>query len=848
MQERNFAREPFAKNIARSNRSASTGNGRHLNSTIICTLIPDSESAVTVFPYSEILGTSGAAYLVMDPGIGEHSASDLQAIIQSGTTQPVLIPAHGTPVEADHVYLVPSGMSLYDSGEKILFRNDAAPLRGNGAVDLFLATIAAVLPDRHIVVLPQSNVELFTGGLRVVQAQGGFVLAFSEDDALVVDRPGLLASDLTLSPAETGSRLGLLLRGIGKEPKPELKSEHEDAELAYIYLRLLRNRGMDFARRQQGEIIRRIRRRMLIHAVNTLKEYSNLVMEETEELALFEELRISLAGFSLDATVEHALLNDVLPRVIEQHRTATPLRIWIPCCGGGHEAYAMAIFLSDYLREQKREFTVQIFATDLNKAALERSRTGVYSAAELAGLSARKRKQYFTRSPLGYHINREIREMCVFATQNLFKDPPYPNIDIIIGFSAIRGLASHTVSKVFHTFHYALRATGYLLLDETEAGSASSELFQCIRFKPAVFVRKEKIETAAPLYTPATTRTGERQADNILLTAYVPPALLIDERLRVIRFYGNTEPYIRYSQDRPSLHLLRMIRDELIFEFDHLIERSNKEGGTVIKNGIHIGTGVNARVISVEITPLRPARSKWKLVIFREIVDTAVYPTTVPNPSRTLAQKELRIQSLEKEAVELRSLLVATSEDATRTQRSSQLNNEEIMASNEELLSINEQLESVNLQLVSSNIELKTVNEDLSVRNRTLELSMEYAHAIVGALRQPMVVLHEDLNIRMANESFCAFFRVSAREIQKRSLYAMANSILDRDELHKALEALLSGKSNSADVELQLDLAHSGRHVIAISVARMPKVREFHKGLILSLEDITICKSAEIIA
>jgi len=107
MQERNFAREPFANNIARSNRSASVDNGRHLNSTIICTLIPDSESAATVFPYSEILGTSGAAYLVMDPGIGEHSASDLQAIIQSGTTLPVLIPAHGTPVEADHVYLVP---------------------------------------------------------------------------------------------------------------------------------------------------------------------------------------------------------------------------------------------------------------------------------------------------------------------------------------------------------------------------------------------------------------------------------------------------------------------------------------------------------------------------------------------------------------------------------------------------------------------------------------------------------------------------------------------------------------------------------------------------------------------
>lgn len=844
MQRKNYSHESFAGNIELSHPSSNARDALGPRSPILCVLIPGAEAMIAASFYRHILRIPGAAYLVMDAGMAGRKEPGPHAIVQSSTVMPVLVPEQGMPVEVNRVYLVTPGMSFYYSGEKLLFRTQITPPRSDGAVDHFLATVAAMAPDRHIVLLSQRSLDQFSGGLRVVQAEGGFVLAFTEEDAFHFHRPGRMAADLLLTPAETLSRLRLLFEGVGRKPA-SIEGRQEEAELARIYLQLLRHKGMDFARRRQPEILRRIHRRMLIHGVKTFKEYGRIVTEEAEELALFEELRISLAGFFLDATVEHALLNDVLPRILEEHQPATPLRVWIPCCCGGHEAYAMAIFLSEYLHEQKKELTVQIFATDLNKASSERSRAGVYDAAELAGLSTRRRKRYFTKSPAGYHVARQLREMCVFATQNLFKDPPFSHVDIILGLSAMRGLSPESMDSVLRTFHYALRPYGHLLCDYPDEGNGSSELFRRIRINPSVFIRQEKSGLNDPLYFPGATRMGEQEADTILLGTYVPPTLLIDEQLRIVRFYGNTGPYIRSPQDRPSLHLLRMVRDELVFEFDNLIKRSNKEEGTVVSSGIQIGTGANARQLSVEIAPLRVSGGRWKLVIIREMPGEIGYPAEDKNPGRTLAQKEQRIQSLEKEATELRSLLVAASEDATKIQQTLQIVNEEIMASNEELQSVNEQLQSVNQRLLSSNVELNTVNEDLSVRNRELLLSVEYAHAIVGSLRQPTVVLQDDLRIRLANAAFRALFGTSTGEVQGQSLYVVANNILDRDELRKALRQVLTRKSMSANLELRLDLGDRGDSILAIDIIRMPRVKNFRPRIILSLEDITERRATE---
>src|SRR6185437_12197013 len=422
MHGKNFAHEPFAKHTPVSNQSINTTGRRMSIPPIVCVVLPGGEFSLAAPLLRLMLGIPVAAYFFVDsePLVSgdhpENTGVDLNAILQQNTIMPVIIAGQGTAVEANQVYLANCELSLQYSGDTLVFRSGASTSRGDGLVDHFLAMLAPVAPDRHVIVLPQHLCGHVSGGSRVVRAEGGFVLAFTEDDGLVFQQPGLMPADLVLTPAETAVKLQLLIDDIRKDKKLEV-NESQEAELARIYLQLLRKRGMDFSRRRRVDVLRRIRRRMMIHGVATLEEYAKVVAEEAEEIALFEELRISLAGFFLDATVEHALLNDVLPRLLEHHQPSTSLRVWIPCCCGGQEAYALAIFLAEYLHEQKKELTVQIFSTDLNKTALERSRAGVYETSELSGLSSRRRKQYFMKSPAGYQVTRYIKEQSEYFYQ-----------------------------------------------------------------------------------------------------------------------------------------------------------------------------------------------------------------------------------------------------------------------------------------------------------------------------------------------------------------------------------------------------------------------------------------------
>jgi len=857
MQEKNFTHEPLINKFSTSNRHISPTSAVPSAPPVVCLLIPRSEASGAATFLRRVLGIPGAAYLVMETGYEDNKGPDLASVVQQNTIMPVLVPEMGAQIEVDQVYLISPGMSFQYAGDKLIFRVELAHARGDGAVDLFLAAMAAATPDRHIVLLSQSLTDRLRGGLGVVRAEGGFVLAFSADDSLPYHQPGqtgISIADFILSPGEIVLKLHILLERIRKDKKLQIDGEGQEAELARIYLQLLHGRGMDFARRRQSDILRRIHRRMMIHNVDTLKEYLDALTEEAEEIALFEELRTSLTGFYLDPTVEHALLNDVLPELLRHHQHPSPLRIWIPCCCEGHEAYATAIFISDYLREQKKELSVQIFATDLNKAAGERSRIAVYDPAEMAGLSSRKRNQYFIKVPGGYQVTRSIREMCVFATQNLFKDPPFSRVDIILGFSAMRGLDATALENVSKIFHYALKPGAFLLADHTTSKDLSPDMFRRIRNNPGVFAGKEITAATGSLYPVNTIRLSEKEADNFLLSGYVPPTLLIDDKLRVVRFYGNTEPYLRFSQDRLSLHLLRMVRDELVFELNELLERSAKENGPVTNSGIMIGSGTSARQVSVEIAPIPPYGSKWKLVIIREMLHAPGQPGQPGSPAlsngqrssgRSLNAKDQRILALEKEAGELRSLLLAANEDAARAQEGLQITNEEMMTSNEELQSVNEQLQSVNQQLLSFNLELNTVNEDLSIRNRELETSVEYAHAIVNSVRRPLVVLQDDLRIRLANQPFCHFFGVCDGDVLGQSLYTVANGLLDRDELHKALRQMLAKRFVSIDLELRAELADKGERILAIGITRMPRLKNLRPGLVLSIEDITERRATE---
>ncbi|HWB90931.1 MAG TPA: CheR family methyltransferase, partial [Puia sp.] len=816
---------------------------------LITLLYPGDDTFLPMQCFRRLATCPGVSYIVIK--CGPASEAGLTAALQEFTNIPVLEAENGMTIDPDHVYVVSPEMSVQQSGDQLQFRTTSPDAQVDGAIELLLASVAAVAPDQHIVLLTKNMAGRLSAALRTIKDQGGFSITLTDDTPFIYGHTSVTASDIVLPVTEAIVKAQMLIARLKKPDPLTLGNETEKTALAHIYIQLMQTYGIDFSRLRQKEVLHRIDRRMIIRDITTIHDYASLLDEDGEEMIrLFQDLKISSAGFFLDTDTEYALLNDILPGVLSHHQEATPLRIWIPCCTGGQMAYSLAIFLSEYLRERKLQVPVQVFATDLNKAAMELARIGAYQAAELAGMPAAKRKRYFTRLPDGGHqVNRAIREMCVFATHNLQKDPPFSHVDILIATSTMVGLSQGSLDRIYRSFHYALSPHGYLFLSDGDGDGSGGlaqcknyppELFRLLRNAPCILTRNDvpgKFESFLPIQP--LRKLGEQEAGDVLLSGYVPPTLLVDEQLRIVRFYGHTEPYLRLSQDRLSLHLLRIVRDELVFELDELIQRSVTEGKTVIKENIRIGSGENSRPLSIEVTPLRNFGSKWKLIIIREMEAPKPLPANPKTSGRPLTSKDIRILALEKEVNELHALLIAANRESASTQEALQRFNEDILASNEEFKSVNEQLHSVNRQLLSYNVELNTVNEDLHLSNRELELSVEYAHAIVSSIRQPLVVLHDDLRVHLANPSFCYFFGLSEPDTQGQSLFTIAGGVLDRDEFKKNIRQALAKKINAIDLELRIDLPGRGERILAISLCRMHYVKNIRTGLILSLEDIT---------
>lgn len=813
---------------------------------VVVLIYPADDSFLPMQSIRRVAVWPGVTYLVVKCGPAAVAADgDLCAALQEHTIIPVVEAERDMPMEPNHVYVVRPEMTASRSRQDDVLRFRAAfpAAHGDGAIEVLLASVAAVAADRHIVLLTRKMAPRLLSALRVVRDQGGFSIELADDDPFY-PAGGAMASDLTLSVTEAVAKVQSLLTLLKKQAPLLPGTEAEKTALTKIYLLLLQQRGIDFCRHRQKEVLRRIQRRMSMNDISKLELYASLLSDDGEEMdRLFEDLRISPTGFFLDAPTEYALLNDVMPGVLSRRQDDFPLRIWIPCCTSGQMAYSLAIFLLEYLRARKLDLPVQIFATDLNKAAIDRARIGAYQAAELAGMAARKRKRYFTRLPHGGHrVNQAIRDMCIFATHNLRRDPPFSHVDILIAGSALAGLDQDSRDRIFRHFHYALTPCGYMLPGNSGEGPQNfpAGLFRRLRATPCILTKNEITDPLEPLLPAQPIRKpGEQEANDMLLSSYVPPTLLVDEQLRIVRFYGQTEPYLRQSPDHRSLHLLRMVRDELVFELDELIERSVKENKTVTKEGIRIGSGENSRPLSIEVTPLRNLGSRWKLIIIREIAGPA-QPASAPyNHGRPLTSKDIRILRLEKEANELRALLIAANQESARAQEALQHANEDILASNEELTSVNEQLHSVNRHLLSLNVELNKVNEDLHLRNRELQASMDYAYAIVNSIHRPLAVVQNDLRIRLANPSFYYFFGLPETQIQGQSLYTIAGGVLDREDLRKAIRRTLAKKLTSADLELRLDFPGQQQRIMNIGIARMRSVKNIPTGLILSLEDIT---------
>jgi two-component system CheB/CheR fusion protein len=645
-------------------------------------------------------------------------------------------------------------------------------------------------------------------------------------------------------------------------------------------LRVLRSRtGVDFLSYKPATLKRRILHRMAtLHMADLAAYASYLQTHPGESEALSQDVLIPVTRFFRDEEVFATLAQHAFPDMVQHLVPGATLRIWVPGCSTGEEVYSLAICLLEFLEERALAPPIQFFATDINASVLAHARAGIYPASALASVEPARRERFFTpldRARGTYRIDTALRERCVFALHNLAQDPPFSHLDLISCRNVLIYLGASLQQKVIQTFYYALDPQGLLLLGTSESIDPLSRLFRRVEQDQKLYVKKITGGTLLPSLAMREDSAGEpfrgegerrmseekrvgwdilQEADRLLLANYTPASVVIDAHQEIVQVRGQTGPYLELATGRANLNLLKMARPGLGLSLRTAINTARKENRRVVREGVQVRAIDKTSEVRLSVIPLKgmPTEPHF-LVLFEEMA--TLPPTELPDPpddshveqGDTRARSDRRIAALEQELAETKAEMTALLEERDATNEELQTANEEIRTSNEELQSTNEELETSREELQVINEELTTTNQELQTRNEQLKAAQDYAEAIVETVREPLVVLSEDLRVQRANLAFYQFFQVVPQETAGRSLDELGDGQWNSPRLRMLLEQVLTTHHSFRDFEVEHRFPRIGTKTMLLNARRI--VREYEQVkdhlLLLALEDITERREAE---
>ena len=685
----------------------------------------------------------------------------------------------GMMVQPNHVYVIPpnTNMAILRRRLHLVPRTD---VHGHHLpIDHFLHSLAVDRGSTAIGVILSGTGSDGTLGMKAIKAEGGITFAQDEKSAKYPGMPQSAVAagwvDFVLPPREIAAELEQISRHpyLTRAKAPEmLELPPKDADEFRKILFLLRNHSrVDFELYKHTTIKRRVRRRMVVHNINRLRDYVKFLEKNNAELdALFQDILIHVTGFFRDPSTFEALKAKVFPALLAGRKPRTPIRIWVPGCSTGEEVYSVAIVLLEYLGDRASEFPMQMFATDISESSIERARTGIYMENITADVNPGRLQRFFARVDQGYQISKQIRDACVFAKHDLTRDPPFSRVDLVTCRNVLIYLGSTLQKRVLSFFEYAIKPGGFLLLGTSESIGGSGEHFAMVDKKQKIYLRK--ISTPRPVLDfqsperaleKGTTEGGaaepipgfdlQKAVDRVLLTKYVPAGIVFNEDLQILHFGGRTGAYLEPSPGQASLTLMKMAREGLLVDLRTLIHRAKRDDRSARKESIELKSDGRVLSVDVEVAPIKGAspRERYYLILFEE-----ARPSGVPELKKTKGGREARRQKVEeRESVRLREELAQTKaslqsiiEEQETTNEELRSANEEILSSNEELQSTNEELETAKEELQSSNEELTTLNEELQNRNVQMSVVNSDLNNLLASIHIPIVMVGSDLCIR----------------------------------------------------------------------------------------------------
>jgi len=699
----------------------------------------------------------------------QHLSPDFKSLMDEllgrRTSMPVRLAEHEMLLEPDTVYLLPPMKAMIVQKRRLLL-SDRDPRQGLAfPIDHFFRSLAHDAGDRALGVILSGTGSDGSRGIQEIRRAGGVVFCESPDSAQFDGMPlSAIATgvvDHVRSPEEIASAIAMLA-------SPALSPEkHSDSALTdarsgpgtglEALLTLLQDAyGIDFSYYKASTVTRRIERRLSMAAMD-LDTYVEVVRTDPRELnALYEDLLIGVTRFFRDEPAFEVLERTIIPEILEAvaaEGEEAQIRVWIPGCATGQEAYSVAMLLHDCLQNRNRRFTVKILATDVHKASLEVASAGVYSEEQLAGVSPERLERFFTRRSRGYQVTQRLRESVVFAPHNLMRDSPFTKLDLICCRNLLIYFHPHAQKTVLTLFHFGLKTGGYLFLGPSESPGDLGDEFDTIDPRVKVYRKRRDIglpadlrlplprAAAMPLLSPVG-RTSGVNANLIatydrLLERFMPPSFLVDDRGHLVDSYGGVSALLKVKTRRPSSLLLDMLDDDLRTVVAAAMHRVTREGERVVYHNVRVRGELGGYSLIAE--PVRDVRggTPHYLIAFSdkpELTPRWSAPTTsgdiaavVPTMGATgtgVAEHPLsgdRVQALRDELSYTKENLQTAVENLEATNEELQATNEELIASNEELQSTNEELHSVNEELYTVNAEYQKKNAELLQLNHDVE-------------------------------------------------------------------------------------------------------------------------------
>ena len=706
---------------------------------------------------------TGMAVVVVQHLAPEHNSA-LTQLLSKATAMPVLEVSDGMVLQRNHVFVIPpnKSMTIRDGALHLVPRERASV--PHHPIDEFCSALASEQRAAAIGVILSGSGSDGTMGLRAIKAEGGVTFAQEPKTAAWPAMPASAISagvvDFILPPA----RIAAELARISRHPYLVKNGQAPVGDgMEKIYLLLGSATGVDFRLYKQPTVSRRVARRMALQKMKSLSEYVRYLKQHTDEIkALADDIFIHVTGFFRDPECFQALRKRVFPK-LHLIRRADPVRVWVPGCSTGEEVYSLAMMLVESLTASNNQTKIQMFGTDISEPAVQRARAGIYSQAAVRGVSPARLRRFFVKVEHGYQINKEVRGLCVFARHDLANDPPFSKLDLISCRNVLIYAGPLLQDRILSAFQYALKPGGFLFLGKSEAISAHTGIFAAEDRSHKIFSRRPRERVAAhfewriddhkePDLSASKAAAGgisadfQKQAEQVLLQRYAPPALVVDSDLRIVHIQGDISPFVVLATGPPTVHLLKMVRPDFVMAVRSAVSRAKREEVTVSTEPVHFEYGGKPNTMCLEVSPLSKdeAGKPDFLVVFKE---TTPAELSSPNTQAKSGRKE-KDSRLERELAATRECVNSLIAEHETAQEQMKAAHEEILSSSEELQSTNEELETAKEELQSSNEELQTLNEELLHRNLDLGVLTNDLNNLLVGVDIPVVVLDGSLHIR----------------------------------------------------------------------------------------------------